>query len=592
MALSGPENRCNKLTTRDLPLFLASTNNNPNQWGATTVASTMHLAHLAGISIFVTGGTGGVHRGVESTMDISADLIELSRTPVIVISAGIKSILDIPKTLEVLETQSVPVTVYKGDEMPAFYSGSSGIRAPSIVHSASEVADAYWKMNGLGLQSGMLVAVPNDSTGGEKVEEAIQLVLKEVENLGLEGRDVTPYILKRVAEVTGGESLKSNIELVKRNAQVGADIAIEVAKWKQINEKGSQSILMNATSSRKEQKTKIPKGKVIVMGGAVVDIIAKPALGQELIPSTSNPGDCSESEGGVGRNIAEVLGRLGTSPLFYTAVGKDTRGKALLSHLEEQCHVSIHTHDEDDGKDLDDTVSIIEGKNTATYLAVLNGEGDLHTAIADMKVLSHIPKPLPMDWNNVQYFILDANPPLETMLEASKTAVEQNVKVFWDPTSVPKAQIGAANSEFLSCLTYASPNQDELIAMAQASGWITSKSSEDDTIKEAAQFLLEKMNPKADVHLIITLGEKGVLLASRYSSFTSLEYTYFEIEAKTIVENCTGAGDTLSGAFVCALLEGMDEKAAVRVGMEAAIMSIHCVDRAISPFLDKTKLFK
>jgi pseudouridine-5'-phosphate glycosidase len=229
LALAGQEGRAFKCSTRDLPIFLAndkSQQRNSAGWGATTVASTMRLAHLAGISTFVTGGIGGVHRQGEITMDVSADLIELSRTPVIVVSAGIKSILDIARTLEVLETYSVPTLSWQSNDFPAFFSPTSGVASPARVDTAEQVADIYRISQQLELPQGMLVAVPNrDPANGEIVEAAIEQALAEAERLHIRGKDVTPYLLKEVAENTHGESLQSNMALVRQNARVGAAIA-------------------------------------------------------------------------------------------------------------------------------------------------------------------------------------------------------------------------------------------------------------------------------------------------------------------------------------------------------------------------------
>ena len=173
----------------------------------------MRLAHSAGISTFVTGGTGGVHRGGEITMDVSSDLTELARTPIVVVSAGVKSILDISRTLETLETFGVPTVSFGTDDFPAFFSPSSGILTPARVDSADEVARAYCTNRLLGMTNGMLVAVPNMDPAGESVEKAIQETLVEADDMGIQGRDVTPYILKRVCEKTG-ESLFCGINAV------------------------------------------------------------------------------------------------------------------------------------------------------------------------------------------------------------------------------------------------------------------------------------------------------------------------------------------------------------------------------------------
>ena len=232
LARAGEEGRAKKCSTRDLPMILASKPSQEKEiteWGATTVASTMKLAHLAGISTFVTGGIGGVHRNGENSMDVSSDLTELSRTPVVVVSAGIKSILDIERTLEVLETNCVPTFGWQTNEFPAFFSPTSGITCPARVDSAKEIADAYWIARQLQLPQGMLVGVPNNDPAGANVEIAIQAALTEAERLNIRGRDITPYILKEVAEKTRGDSLKSNMALVRQNARVGAEIAIAIS---------------------------------------------------------------------------------------------------------------------------------------------------------------------------------------------------------------------------------------------------------------------------------------------------------------------------------------------------------------------------
>jgi len=229
LAKSGKKRTARKCSTRDLPIILGINNSNRPQWGATTVASTMKLAHLAGISTFVTGGIGGVHRDGHVTMDVSADLTELSRTPVVVVSAGIKSILDIKRTMEFLETNSVPTLGWRTNEFPAFFSPFSGVQCPSRVESAEDVANIYWSARSLNMSQGMLVAVPNDDPVGADVERVIQEALKEAKQRNISGQEVTPFILNYVAEQTGGESLRSNAALVKQNVNIGADIALAIA---------------------------------------------------------------------------------------------------------------------------------------------------------------------------------------------------------------------------------------------------------------------------------------------------------------------------------------------------------------------------
>ena len=212
-----------KVSSRDLPLALSQ-----KQDGGTTVAATMICARMAGISIFVTGGIGGVHRGSEKTMDISGDLMELSRTNVAVVCAGIKSILDIPRTLEYLETQGVPVIGYRTDEFPAFYTTTSGYSVQSRINTAEEIARCMKVKWELGLEGGMVIANPvlrEDAMDEEVIEEAITKSLKEASEKGIDGKAVTPFLLERISQLTDGESLKTNIALVCNNALLGARIA-------------------------------------------------------------------------------------------------------------------------------------------------------------------------------------------------------------------------------------------------------------------------------------------------------------------------------------------------------------------------------
>ncbi|WP_137122408.1 pseudouridine-5'-phosphate glycosidase [Segeticoccus rhizosphaerae] len=212
-----------KVSIRDLPYVVAR-----EQHGATTVAATMRLAALAGIRVFVTGGLGGVHRGAPQSFDVSADLTELSTTEVAVISAGVKSILDIGLTLEKLETLGVPVLCNGTDEFPAFYSRQSGFEAPLRVDGAEEIAAIMHAKWDLGIAGGIAVANPiaaQDEIPSERISGIIDQALADMNKRGIHGKDATPYLLGRIVEITGGESLTANIALVKQNAVLGAQIA-------------------------------------------------------------------------------------------------------------------------------------------------------------------------------------------------------------------------------------------------------------------------------------------------------------------------------------------------------------------------------
>lgn len=201
--------------------------------GATTVAATMIAAHLAGISVFATGGIGGVHRGAETTFDISADLQELSKTPVTVVAAGAKAILDIPKTLEVLETLGVPVIAYGQDQFPAFWSRSSDLTAPLRMDTAEQIASAAKTRALMGLEGGQLVAnpIPVDAEiPREVIIPVVEEALTAAEAEGISAKEVTPYLLDRIFHATKGKSLSANIALVKNNARLASKIARALAE--------------------------------------------------------------------------------------------------------------------------------------------------------------------------------------------------------------------------------------------------------------------------------------------------------------------------------------------------------------------------
>ena len=219
-----------KLSRRDIAVAIANKRD-----GATTVSATMYLAHRAGIRVFATGGIGGVHRAIgnRQTWDVSTDLPELAQTPVVVVCAGAKAILDLPATLEWLETHGVPVIGFQTDEFPAFYSRSSGLRLSTSVDSAHEAARIIKTHWDLGFTSGVLIGVPiprEYETPREVIEPFIERALREADEQKITGNAVSPFLLKRIAELTGGESVKTNVALLRNNVAVAAEIAKELAR--------------------------------------------------------------------------------------------------------------------------------------------------------------------------------------------------------------------------------------------------------------------------------------------------------------------------------------------------------------------------
>ena len=217
-----------KASRRDLPVLIARGDD-----GATTVATTMIIAEMAGIRVFATGGIGGVHRGAETTMDISADLEELAQTGVLVVCAGAMSILDLGLTLEYLETKGVPVIGYQTEELPAFYTRKSGFGVDYRLDTPADIAAAFRAKLDMGLKGGMLVTnpIPEEyAMPKDVIDAAIEQALRECKEQGVHGKETTPFLLARVVELTGGDSLESNIQLVLNNARVAARTAAALAK--------------------------------------------------------------------------------------------------------------------------------------------------------------------------------------------------------------------------------------------------------------------------------------------------------------------------------------------------------------------------
>lgn len=567
--------KCHKCSRRDLGMIIAQKQN-----GATTVAATMYLAHLVGIRLFVTGGIGGVHRGVEETMDVSADLTELSRTPVTVVCAGVKSILDIPKTLEYLETAGVPVISYGTKEFPAFFTRTSGCEAPITLSSPAECAQTISSHLSLGLECGLVIAVPipeREEAQGSLIQRATDQALAESKAQNVKGRDVTPFLLKRVNELTGGASLVSNIALVKHNCKIGALIVKEMAQLRksfpQQIEPSPSCKLSHVAASR----TRSP----LVFGAANLDLLGSPGEGINLATKTSNPGAIQREWGGVGRNIAECIGRFGFSPVFVSVVGNDDTGKQLLGFLNKH---NVNTQG-----------TILSEKHpTSTYMAVFDEKGDLFTTIADMSCSSAIEvsdlcaaciacSPL---------VVCDANFPqvvLEAIFEKASLAT---VPVLFDPTSAVKGLKGLP-SLLKGLLSIVTPSLQETEAWVHSLGFSDPLSK--DNIKQGLEFLFAKITSSKPLVVVQKLGPEGVLVA-RFQQGSPAIYSHESSALLGPVVNSSGAGDTMVGGVVAALLHqaqtqwnDKDYQSAVRVGSQAAALTLQC-SHNVSPRIAPTFL--
>ncbi|KAI6079873.1 Pseudouridine-metabolizing bifunctional protein-like isoform X3 [Aix galericulata] len=434
-----------KVSRRDLPYVLSQ-----GLSGGTTVSGTMIAAHKAGICVFVTGGIGGVHRGGENTLDVSADLTELGRTPVAVVSAGVKSILDIGRTLEYLETQGVCVAAFgESREFPAFFSRQSGFKAPYHVQDEQEAAKLIASTMGLGLSSGVLIAVPcpqEQAASGQVIEEAIQQALGEARSKGITGKELTPFMLQKINELTNGKSLDSN-----------------------------------------------------------------------------------------------CLSRLGLTPLFLSAVGKDEHSESVLHYCQ---HMDMSA------------ILQLERKSTATYCAVITSAGELSVGLGDMDIHHQITEQYVSQFKEklcrAPLVCIDGNVPLSTIQYVCQLAREHQL------------------AELPSRL-------EDVIQTAMA----------------LARPLLAHL-----CCVVVTLGAHGVLLCGKSlggsislrpaaheqpaaASLCATHYPAIHISREEIV-NVSGAGDSLLAGLLAGMLAKHDTDTCVRMGLLAASLSLRSYE-PISP---------
>ncbi|KAJ3183475.1 hypothetical protein HDU87_006794 [Geranomyces variabilis] len=520
-----------KTSRRDLALVVSQ-----KLVGATTVSGTMVIAHKAGIKVFVTGGIGGVHRGGETSMDVSADLTELGRTPVTVVCAGAKSILDIERTLEFLETQGVTVATY-GDspEFPAFYTPKSGHRAAANLTTPDDCAALIQANAALDLGSGMVIAVPipveDAPKDAARIEQVVVDAVNEAASTGVKGKDITPFLLDRVKKATGGESLTANIALVKNNARIGSRIAAALA---------AQSATTTTTSPTRSRPPQTAAARPLIIGGTVLDISARftGASSATGVPTfgTSHPGPVRTTMGGVGRNVAEACHRTGGNPRFVSAVGADVAGDGLLKEMVDSgMDVSGIRRVED----VDSTVDGATKTTTAIYNAFLRSDGDLLAAVADMRIHAHIRA------EDARKAIREFRPPVvaidgnlseECVMTVLETCAEDGIPVLFEPTSEPKAVsfFTLAPPELLAAsLRYTTPNTGELTAI-----FATIRTRTDDLFSQIPTLtILEKR------------GALGVRILRDGEPVRALEPEVVRDQCVSV----TGAGDSLVGAVVTGL---------------------------------------
>lgn len=557
-----------KVSRRDLPYVVSQ-----GLSGGTTVSATMIAAHQVGIPVFVTGGIGGVHRDGENSLDVSADLTELGRTPIAVVSAGVKSILDIGRTLEFLETQGVCVATYGASKnFPAFFSPQSGFTSPYNVCNPEEAAELIASTLPLGLQSGVLIAVPipeEHAAVGLQIEEAIQTAVTEASDKGITGRDVTPFILQKVNDLTKGKSLQANIALIHNNAKVGSQIACALSKLRNKKESRNKAQCV-------QKLTPDSKSDIVVVGGINMDFIAKGKT-KTLHFGQTNPGSVCQSFGGVGRNIADCLSRLDHRPLFISAIGTDSHSDAVINYCK---HMNTSG------------VARLKEQNTATYCAVITQSGELSLGLGDMDIHQQITEQYVSQFekqlSSAALVCLDGNIPVSTIDYVCSVAKKHNVNVWYEPTDADKA-CKPFLSEAWKCLSYSSPNLSELCTMNQTLGLPSPEalpSSVDEVLSIAAALscpLLEHLHC-----LVVTLGANGVLVCGEHDAgsvnlkprkqkrkgrLCALHYPALTVTAEETM-NVSGAGDSLAGALITGILQGRDTDSCVQMGLLAARLSL------------------
>ncbi|KAJ7169834.1 indigoidine synthase A-like protein [Mycena filopes] len=407
--------------------------------GGTTISATLIFAALAGIKVFATGGLGGVHRGGESSMDISADLLELTRCPVGLVSAGVKSILDIGRTLEYLETLGIPVIPYSDlKEFPAFFTPRSGFQTPWNVNDPTTAAKMLYAQWQLGFQGGALIAVPipeEYAAKGEAIQQAVAEAVRESEENGMakRGKDATPWLLARVAELTGSESIDSNIALLKNTALIGGQIAVQYQILAdQAAEHNSKTYAPTQTPTRIERgNTSTPApAKVVVVGSAALDITSRATdMTDSVGLHSTSPGTVALGLGGVARNIAEACHRMGEPALLVAPLGEDTWGHLLGKETEA---MGMRT----DGFIKRST------ERTAVCNLFLDGAGSLIGGVADMDITQQLDAELVLQQiaiNNPQLVALDGNLSSESLQTIVAYCAQRKIQTLFEPTSIAKS---------------------------------------------------------------------------------------------------------------------------------------------------------
>lgn len=512
--------------------------------GGTTVSGTMALAHLAGIRVFATGGIGGVHRGGETSMDVSADLTELGRTPVAVFSSGAKSILDIPRTLEYLETQGVPVMTFDAaGRFPCFYTAASPYYVPKV-SSVQEAARVIAANEAMRLTNGLLFGVPIPRAyedEGVKIQQAVEVAVQESVEQGIDrqGKLATPWLLRRVGQLAK-QSIASNVALVLNNAHTAAACAVELSKLTRPSEaKTYPSAQPNAGPT------------LLVIGCAAVDLTAQRSSASAT--HTTTPGHVSLSLGGVAYNIALAAHRtLGDGVVLAAPTPRGA--------LETYWHAAIAQT----GLQHDTSVST---QTTPMCTLVLDEHGELETGVADMAMVESALTPDVVEGVFQKYagaglaaVAVDANGSHAALRRLASLCVRAGIPMVFEPTSTAKAvRLVEALHSTGDTVAIATPNALEVEAMATRLGPWTGEKLDVPRSLEAFPDARRLVNAAARVsdlvHLqLVTLGAGGLLIVQKKHDDTLFLHHVPALPLdRTRAQNSTGAGDAFTGAVLVAL---------------------------------------
>ncbi|EDV57247.1 pseudouridine-metabolizing bifunctional protein C1861.05 [Drosophila erecta] len=559
-----PRDQVIKCSRRDLPFVVSR-----RQSGGTTVAATMIIAHRVGIRVFATGGIGGVHRDGHESLDVSADLTELGRTPVAVVCSGVKSILDIPRTLEFLETQGVCVASFDspGGVFPDFYTRDSGCTVPYNLKSAQEAAELLRSWQELKMESGLVIGVPipeEFAADKFKIEKAIKEATAQAKSQGISGKEVTPFLLAAIAKITKGRSLKSNIALIKNNAKVAAQIAAS---------------LCDVSAKLEGSVQKAIDKKPLVVGASILDLSFKvdDQKRDMKLDGATYSAVAKQAAGGVGRNIAEGIYKLYGDVNLISAVGNDQMGQTLLQMMP---------------KALKRGLIVADNHNTSLCSLIFDKFGDCKLILGNMEIHQSITAETLQAhhqlFREAPLIIMDSNISEQAMASILQQAQINKIPVFFEPTDM---FIAGKPFKLLPELTknirLIKPNLQELKTIVEAITGETVAWNPD--IKQPQAELVHQAKSlikKIDCHfncIIATLSDHGVLLSYRgdaendarllldVSKSTPPHCTrFYPAPMVHNIVNVSGAGDSFCAGFITALLRGRTLDECIAGGFVAA----------------------